>query len=94
MLGYDSEIIYKKGKKNVVADALLRKDDDVEAFLCTISIIQPDWINEARDEWKNDKGVWALIQKLQQYPNTSDTFSWKNVLLWYKDWLYQVRIPN
>ena len=65
MLGYDFEIIYKKGKQNVVADALSRKDEDVEALLCTISIIQPDWINEAREEWKNDEEVWTLIQKLQ-----------------------------
>ena len=42
MLGYDFEIIYKKGKLNVVADALLRKDEEVEALLCAISIIQPD----------------------------------------------------
>ena len=64
MLGYDFEIIYKKGKQNVVADALLRKDEDVKALFCVISIIQPDWINEAREEWKNDEEVWALIQKL------------------------------
>jgi hypothetical protein len=63
MLGYDFEIIYKKGKQNVVADALSRKDEDVEALFCAISIIQPDWINEARDEWKNDEEVWPLIQK-------------------------------
>jgi hypothetical protein len=44
MLGYEFEIIYKKGKQNVVADAFSRKDEDVEAFLCAISIIQPDWI--------------------------------------------------
>ena len=49
MLGYDFEIIYKKGKLNVVADALSRKDEEVEAFLCVISIIQPDWITEARE---------------------------------------------
>ena len=49
-------------------------------LLCAISIIQLDWINEARDEWKNDEEVWALIQKLQQYPITYDTFSWKNDL--------------
>jgi len=48
MLGYDFEIIYEKGKKNVVADALSRKDEDLEALLCAISIIQPDWINEAK----------------------------------------------
>ena len=66
MLGYDFEIIYKKGKQNVVADALSRKDEDVEALLCAISIIQPDWINEAREEWKNDEEVWALIRKFNK----------------------------
>ena len=42
MLGYDFEITYKKWELNVVADALSRKDEDLEAFLCAISIIQPD----------------------------------------------------
>jgi len=42
MLGYDFEIIYKKGRQNVVAHALSRKDEDVEALLCAISIIQSD----------------------------------------------------
>jgi hypothetical protein len=88
ILGYDFEIIYKKGKKNVVADALSRKDEDVEAFLCAISIIQPDWIIEARDEWKNDENMWTLIQRLQQDSSASDTFTWKNDSLWYKDHLY------
>jgi hypothetical protein len=55
MLGYEFEIIYKKGKKNVVEDALSRKDEDVEAFNYAISIIQPDWITKERDEWKNGK---------------------------------------
>lgn len=84
MLGYDFEIIYKKGKQNVVTDTLSRKDEDVEALLCTISIIQPGWINEAREESKNDEEVWALTEKLQQDSSTSDTFSWKNDSLWYK----------
>jgi len=78
MLGYDFEIIYKKGMKNGVADELSRKDKDVEALLCAISIIQPNWINKARDEWNND----------EQDPSRYDTFSWKNDSLWYKDHLY------
>ena len=49
MLDYEFEIIYKKGKLNVVADALSRNNEEVEAFLCAIYIIQPDWIIEARD---------------------------------------------
>ena len=88
MLGYEFEIIYKKGKPNVVANALSRKNEEVEALLYAISIIQPDWITKARDEWKKDEEVWTLIQKLQQDPSTYDTFSWKNDSLWYKDHLY------
>eukprot|EP00253_Pinus_taeda_P026716 PITA_26716 len=88
MLGYDFEIIYKKGKQCVVADALSRKDEDVEALLSVIFVIQPDWINTAREEWKKDEEVWALIRKLQQDSSTSDTFSWQNDSLWYKDRLY------
>ena len=60
----------------------------MEALLCAISIIQLDWMNEAREEWKNEKEVWALIRKLQQDSSTSDTFSWQNDSLWYKDGLY------
>jgi hypothetical protein len=40
------------------------------------------------DEWKNDEKVWTLIQRLQQDSSTSDTFTWKNDSLWYKDHLY------
>ena len=65
MLGYDFEIIYKKGKHNVVVDALPRKVEEVEPLICAISIIQPDWKTEAREEWKNVEEVWTLIQKLQ-----------------------------
>ena len=36
----------------------------------------------------NDKEVWKLIHKLEQDPSASDTFSWKDNSLWYKDRLY------
>ena len=66
MLGYDFEIIYKKGKLNVVADSLSRKDEDVEALICAIYIIQPKWITKGRDEWKNDEEVWTLFKCCSQ----------------------------
>ena len=45
----------KKGKLNVVVDAISRKNEEVEALLFAISIIQLDWITKARDEWKKDE---------------------------------------
>jgi hypothetical protein len=48
MLGYDFEIIYKKGKQNMVANALSRKEEDTKGLLCAISIPQSDWVEEAR----------------------------------------------
>ena len=72
----------------MVADALSRKYEDVEALHFSLSIIQLDWILEAREEWKNDPSVWTLIQQLQNDPIVSDTFVWKNDSLWYKDHLY------
>ena len=40
---YDYEIIYKKGKDNVVYDALSRKYED-EGSLFSLSFIIPDWL--------------------------------------------------
>ena len=51
----------------------------MEALICAISIIQPYWITEARDEWKKNEEVWTLIQKLQTDPSTSNTFCWKMI---------------
>jgi len=55
MLGYDFEIIYKKGKENVVANALSRKHEDIEGFLCAISLPQSDWVEEGKIEWNQDQ---------------------------------------
>jgi hypothetical protein len=43
IFGYDYEIIYKKGKENVVADALSRKYED-EGSLFSLSFIVPYWL--------------------------------------------------
>ena len=71
----------KRGK-NMVVDVLSTKYEDVEALLCYLYIIKPDWIVEAREEWKNDLSVWMLIQKLENNTSVSDTFVCKNDYLW------------
>ena len=88
MLGYDFEIIYKKGKQNMVANALSRKDEDVEELFSDLSIIQPDWIVEVGGKWKNGLLVWTFTQNIEKDPSVYDTFVGENESLWYKDRLY------
>ena len=85
MLGYDFEILYKKGKQNVVADALSRKLEYIEGILCAISLPQSDWVEEEKIEWKQDHKTCYIVQQLQEDPNALDKFMWKNDLLWYQD---------
>ena len=70
MLDYDFYIIYRKGKQNFVVDALSRKDEDVEALLCAISIIQHDLDNWSKgwiEEWWRDVDSHWKIAKRSQF---------------------------
>jgi len=68
--GYDYEIIYKKGKENVVVDSLLRKYEE-EGSLFSLSFIVADWLQAIHQEWLQDPKISILIQTLQQYPQAS-----------------------
>ena len=41
---FDMEILHKKGKDNVVTNALSRKDE--EPTLLAVSVVVPKWLNE------------------------------------------------
>ena len=84
MLGYDYEIIYKKGHDNVVADALSRQFED-ESALLSISLPIPDWIEEAHKEWFSHPSLSQHINNLRADPNSSVGYSWKDEILRYKD---------
>jgi hypothetical protein len=47
LFGYDYEIIYKKGKENVVANALSYKYEE-HGFLFFLSFILPYWLQVVR----------------------------------------------
>jgi hypothetical protein len=63
LFGYYYEIIYKKGKYNVVVDALAQKYED-EGSLFSLSFIVPDWLQVVRQEWLQDPKSSHLIQQL------------------------------
>lgn len=81
MLGYDFEIVYKKGKENIVADALSKKDEKYEALLCALSILQENWVVEYKEEWKNDVATSNLIQQIKSDPSSSDKFCLKGDII-------------
>jgi hypothetical protein len=77
LFGYDYEIIYKKGKDNVVADALSRKYED-EGSLFSLSFNVPDWLQVVLQEWIHDPKSLHLIQQLQSNSPVSPGYSWLN----------------
>jgi hypothetical protein len=87
LFGYDYEIIYKKGKDNVVADALSQKYED-EGSLFSLSFIVPDWLQVVRQEWLHDPKSSHLIQQLQSNSPVSPGYSWLHDELRYKGCLY------
>jgi hypothetical protein len=87
LFGYDYEIIYKKGKDNVVADALSRKYED-EGSLFSLSFIVPDWLQAVHQEWLQDPKSSHLIQQLQNKAQAPPGYSWLQDELRYKGRLY------
>jgi hypothetical protein len=59
-----------------------------QGSLCVISIMQYDWMEEERIEWKQGQDVCKIIQQLQEDPSSLDNFVWKNDSIWYHDQLY------
>jgi hypothetical protein len=60
LFDYDYEIIYKKGKKNVVVDALSQKYEE-DRSLFSLSFIVPDWLQAIRQEWLQDPKITSLL---------------------------------
>jgi hypothetical protein len=68
LMGLQFQVVYKKGTKNVVADALSRMEHMMG--LSVLSEIQPIWIQEVVNSYATDEEAQQLItQLLIQCPN-------------------------
>jgi len=77
IFGYDYEIIYKKGKENVVVDALSRKYEE-DGSLFSLSFIVPYWLQVVHREWLQDPNISILLHQLQHNYSVSPRYSWNN----------------
>ena len=76
------KIHYKKGKENVVADALSRRDgEDLEC--ATMISVFPEQVNEVIESYEGDKWVQNLIKEAVLNPDNIPNFSYQNGVLKY-----------
>jgi hypothetical protein len=87
LFGYDYEIIYKKGKDNVVVDAVSQKYED-EGSLFSLSFIVLHWLKVVHQEWIHYPKSLHLIQQLQSNSLVSLGYSWLNEEIRYKVHFY------
>ena len=67
IMGYDYEITYKKGKDNLVADAISYTFDD-HASISAISMPIPNWLQSVQQGYVNDSSLSEIIQQLASNP--------------------------
>lgn len=62
-MGLDYEICYKKGKENIVADALSRvhESGDNPAALKALTAVQPNWLTRIIDSYTDDEEAQRII---------------------------------
>ena len=66
------ERLHKRGKDNVVFDALSRKYEEFKYY--AISVAVPYFLDEIWGEYAKESGICALIND----PNRGPKFEWRN----------------
>ena len=103
LLSYPFVVEYKKGKENVVADALSRQADselmleidkagrmqeNEGAMLWSISFPSPTWLIELKQGYEENESTKELLQALLTGQNQDQNFSIQNGLILFKNRIY------
>lgn len=73
LLGFDDEILYKKGSENVLVDALSRVNQGAELLQMAVSFVASSVWDKVKNSLKYDVDTQLLIQSLkdQTYNGTN-----------------------
>ena len=76
MMGFDYEVVYRKGTSNGAANALSRRP---QGTLHAITTFHTDLLERITNSWTTDPSLVQLISQLQQGPASSPTkYTWQH----------------
>ncbi|XP_039032057.1 uncharacterized protein LOC120166978 [Hibiscus syriacus] len=82
LLGLDYTIQYRKGKLNVVADALsTRWEDQAQCFVLGATVLVPTWVQEVEDCYQGDTLEHYWISTLIINPTTNSKWKYSKAVL-------------
>lgn len=74
LLGLNYEVQYKKGTKNIVADALSRREVE-DSRLSAFTTIEPTWMQEIVQSYQDDPTVAQLTIELTTVPGSKHHYT-------------------
>ncbi|XP_071902780.1 uncharacterized protein [Coffea arabica] len=87
LMRYDYEIQFKRGRENVVADALSRRGKDTHEF-SAISMIKPVWITDLAGSYEQDPKVKELLTALAINGTEMPEYSYNGGAIKYRGRVY------
>lgn len=74
LLGLRYKIVYRKGRDNVIADALSRQVHDQQETVAALTVCQPVWLEEVIASYQQDSKAQQLLSSLSVDANAKPQF--------------------
>ncbi|GMJ13949.1 hypothetical protein HRI_005064100 [Hibiscus trionum] len=81
MLGYDYEVVYRKGSSNIVADVLSRKPRGGEGQLMATSSVTTSVMARVAASWQEDEKLKKILEAKQGGSSHYSKYTWDGKLL-------------